>query len=192
VRVRLATALFLLAALPALSFAQRGGGGGGAGRGADKYAPTNDMPKYPAAAELQKYNPVVLLIDKRKKLSLADSQVTVLRVLQGKIYERNADLLGAYDSVQKIYKPENANDASSLAADSARTRALAQTRYMNSILDSLIQRRQTDDLDALALITDDKEKKQAAEFLDKQDAEFSKLMPAGGPKGGRRRPQAPR
>jgi hypothetical protein len=189
VPVRLSPTLFLLVALPVLAFAQgRGGGGGGRGRTGDKYAPTNDMPKYPGAAEVQKYNPVVLLIDKRKKLSLTDSQVTVLRGLQGKIYERNADLVGTYDSVQKIYKPENANDASSLAADSAHTRALVQTRLMNSILDSLMQRRQADDLEALSLITDEKQKKQAAEMLDKQDADFAKLMPAGAPKTARRRP----
>ena len=186
--VRLTRALILLATLPALVFAQ-GRGGGGRGRGGgDKYAPTNDMPKYPGAAEVQKYNPVVLLIDKRKKLSLTDSQVAVLRGLQGKIYERNADLVGTYDSVQKIYKPENANDASSLAADSAHTRALVQTRLMNSILDSLMQRRQADDLEALSLITDEKQKKQAAEMLDKQDADFAKLMPAGAPRSVRRRP----
>jgi hypothetical protein len=188
VRVRLIPALFLVAALPALAFAQgRGGGGGGRGRG-DKYAPTDDMAKYPGAAELQKYNPVVLLIDQRKKLSLSDSLVAVLRDLRGRIYERNGTLLGSYDSVQKLYKPENANDASSLAADSARTRALAQTRFMNSILDSLMQRRQADDLDALALIADDKQKKQAAVMLDKQDIEFAKLMPAGSSRSVRRKP----
>jgi hypothetical protein len=146
------------------------------------------MAKYPAAAELQKYNPVVVLIDQRKKLSLSDSLVAVLRELRGRIYERNGDLLGSYDSVQKLYKPENANDASSPAADSARVRALGQTQFMNAILDSLMQRRQADDLDALALIPDAKEKKDAAEMLDKQDADFAKLMPAGAPRIRRRRP----
>jgi hypothetical protein len=189
VRVRFIPALFLLAAAPALLLAQRGGGGrGGGGRGEDKYAPTNDLPKYPAAAELQKYNPVVYLIDGRKKLSLTDSQVAVLRPLQAKIYERNADFLATYDSVQKIYKPENANDASNLKADSTRTRSLGQTRLMNAMLDSLMSRRQTDDLDALALIADEKQKKQAAEMLDKRDAEFAKLMPSGAPRMSRRRP----
>ena len=189
-RVRFAPALVLIATLPALLFAQRGGGGsrGGGNQGPDKYGPRNDMPKYPAAAELQKYNPVVYLIDRRKKLALTDSQVAVLRVLQGKIYERNGDLLAAYDDVQRIYKPENANDASSLRGDSTRTRALQQTRIMNNVLDSLMSRRQDDDLEALALIADDKQKQAAAEMLDKQDSDFAKLIPAGAPRGGRRRP----
>jgi hypothetical protein len=177
-------------ALPSFALAQ-GGRGGRGGRGdnkADKYAPTNDLPKYPAAVELQKFNPVVFLIDQRKKISLSDSQVTLLRPLQSAIYERNADLIARYDSVQRLYKPENANDASSLKADSVRIRSLQQTLIMNSVLDSLMSRRQNDDLDALALVADDKQKKKAAELLDKQDADFAKLMPAGAARGSRRRP----
>jgi hypothetical protein len=188
--MRFPPALLLLAALPTLALAQ-GGRGGRGGRGdnkGDKYAPTNDLPKYPAAVELQKFNPVVFLIDQRKKISLSDSQVTLLRPLQSAIYERNADLIARYDSVQRIYKPENANDASSLKADSVRIRSLQQTLIMNSVLDSLMSRRQNDDLDALALIADDKQKKKAAELLDRQDSDFAKLMPAGPPRGGRRRP----
>ena len=189
-RVRLAQVVLLLGVLPALALAQRGGGGGRGGSGGrgDKYAPTNDLPKYPAAIELQKLNPVVLLIDQRKKMPLDDSTVTVLRGLQSKIYERNGDLLARYDSVQRLYKNENANDASSLKADSVRRSALQQVGIMNAVLDSLMTRRQNDDLDALALIADDKQKKKAAELLDKQDSEFGKLMPAGAPRGGRRRP----
>ena len=188
-RVRVIPAVLILMTLPALALAQ--GGRGGRSRGdnkGDKYLPTNDLPKYPAAVELQKFNPVVFLIDQRKKMSLSDSQVTFLRPLQSAIYERNADLLARYDSVQRIYKPENANDASNLKADSVRIRSLQQTLIMNSVLDSLMTRRQNDDLDALALIADDKQKKKAAELLDKQDADFARLMPAGAPRGGRRRP----
>jgi hypothetical protein len=178
----------LLAALPSLALAQRGGGGGRGQSGEkDKYAPTTDMAKYPAAAELQKYNPVVLLIDKRKKLALADSQVTALRALQGKIYERNGDLIASYDAIQKAYKPENAGDASSLAADSNHTRALQQVHTMNDILDSLMARRQADDLEAIEMLPTDKQKKDAAKLLDGQDADFAKLMPAGGSASPRRR-----
>ena len=186
-------AVILVAAVPSLAMAQggRGRGGGDNNGKPDKYAPTNDLPKYPAAAELQKYNPVVLLIDQRKKMPLSDSVVAALRPLQTTIYVRNADLLARYDSVQRIYNPLNANDASSLKADSVRTRSVQQTIIMNAVLDSLMSRRQNDDTDALALIPDEKQKKKAAELLDKQDADFAKIFPAGAPRGGRRRPRAP-
>ena len=112
-------------------------------------------------------------------MPLADSTVALLTALRSVVYERNGDLMARYDSVQRIYKPENANDASSLKADSVRTRSLQQTLIMNAALDSLMSRRQNDDLDALALITDEKQKKKAADLLDKQDADFAKLLPAG-------------
>jgi hypothetical protein len=110
--------------------------------------------------------------------------------LQSKIYERNGNLIARYDSVQRIYKPVNANDASSIKADSVRTRALGQILVMNAVFDTLVTRRETDDADALAMIADEKQKKKVAELLDKQDASFVKLMPAGTParKAGRRRP----
>jgi hypothetical protein len=193
VRARLAIAVLFLAAVPTFALAQpgRAGGGGRNDPKGDKYAPTNDLPKYPGAVELQKFNPVALLIDQRKKTALTDSQVTMLRALQTKIYERNGDLVARYDSVQRLYNPLNANDASSLRGDSTRTRSLQQTVVMNAVFDTLMTRRQTDDSDALALLTDPKQKKKAAEILDKQDESFAKLMPAGAMRrsGDRRRPR---
>lgn len=188
-RARFSSLAFLLTLMPAAAFAQAGRGGrqGNDGK-ADKYAPTNDLPKFPPAIDVQKFNPVVYLIDQRKKLSLSDSVVNALHPLQTKIYVRNADLVARYDSVQRIYKPENANDASTLKADSVRTRAVQQMIIMNNMLDSLLSRRQQDDLDALALIPDEKQKQKAAELLDRQDADFAKLFPSGAPKRGRRRP----
>ena len=189
-RVR-STIIFLFAALPSLALAQpgRAGGGGRNDPKGDKYAPTNDLPKYPGAVELQKFNPVALLIDQRKKLSLSDSQVTLLRPLQTKIYVRNGDLVARYDSVQRLYNPLNANDASSLKGDSTRTHSLQQTVIMSAVFDTLMTRRETDDGDALALITDEKQKKKAAEILDKQDENFAKLIPGGTTRRvGRRRP----
>lgn len=186
-RVRFTPLVAALAMTPALALSQVGGRRPNDGK-PDKYAPTNDLPKYPPVTEIQKFNPVAYLIDQRKKLSLSDSLVNALHPLQTKIYVRNAELTARYDSVQKLYKPENANDASTLKADSTRTRAVQQTIIMNNVLDSLMERRQQDDLDALALITDEKQKQKAAELLDKQDADFAKLFPGGAPRRGRRRP----
>lgn len=191
-RVRLALVVGGFIVLPSLALAQPGRAPRqGSGSKPDKYAPTNDLPKYPTAVELQKFNPVALLIDQRKKVALTDSQVTVLRPLLLKIYERNGDLMARYDSVQRLYNPLNANDASSLKGDSTRTHALQQTVVMNAVFDTLMTRRQTDDGDALALLADEKQKKKAAELLDKQDENFAKLFPEGAsPRaaGGRRRP----
>ena len=66
-----------------------------------------------------------------------------------------------------------------MKTDSIRTRAAAkQTLVMNAVFDTPMTRREVDDGDALAMITDDKQKKKAVTLLDKQDASFAKLMPA--------------
>ena len=193
-RVR-ASSFAVLLLLPSLALAQRGMGGmGGGGRrggmGRDNGSRGADAPKFPEAKDLQNFNPASLLIDKKKKLSLADSQVASLKTVEGKIYERNAALLVQYDSVKQMYRPldRDANTATGPAADSVRARAMTQMRFMRSLLDSLQDRRRADVQQALDQIADEKQKKKAAEYIDDQDKKFNDLMPQvpGGGGSGRR------
>jgi hypothetical protein len=50
-------------------------------------------------------------------------------------------------------------------------------RALRSLLDSLTDRRRTDVKETLALVTDDKQKLDAAKLLDKQDADFLDKLP---------------
>jgi hypothetical protein len=163
--------------------------------------------KFPAAKTLEKYNPAALMVDKRKKLSLADSQVALFNGMRSRIFERNALLLAHYDSLQRDFRPPRmaarnagANDP---AADSTRRAAMFQMRQLRQLVDSLEDRRRTDVRDVLSALNDETQRKKAADFLDKQDVEFSKEFPApplqrregdpGGPDGmgrGGRRPPA--
>jgi hypothetical protein len=149
---------------------RRGGSRGGMGSGGSRAAP-----KFPVAKDLEKLNPAALLIDKRKKLSLSDSQVASLKTLELKIYERNGDLMAQYDSVRKEYRP--ASGAS--ADDKGQAEAIAQVKLMSSILDQLVERRHADVQESLALVPEE-HKKTAAELLDKQDKDFLELIPSGG------------
>src|ERR1039457_2079215 len=151
-RVRVSSLAFVLL-VPSIALAQRGGGMGGmgggrrgGGRGGEGGAREAEPPKFPEAKDLQKFNPASLLIDKKKKLSLADSQVAALKALESKIYERNAALLVQYDSLRSAYRPpaRDANATPSPGADSARTASLTQMRFMRSLLDSLSERRRLD------------------------------------------------
>jgi hypothetical protein len=101
--------------------AQRGMGGGGMGgmgrggmgggrRGGGSNMDREQEIKFPSASDLQKLNPAALIVDKRKKVSLDDGQVTALTAIRSKIYERNADVLARYDSIRKDYKPPKAQD----------------------------------------------------------------------------------
>jgi hypothetical protein len=195
-RVRVAS-LALVVLAPSIALGQRSGmggmGGGRRGGMGGERGRDAEPPKFPEAKDLQNYNPASLLIDKRKKLSLADSQVVPLKVLQAKIYERNAALLVRYDSLRSSYRPpvRNGGDAPTPGTDSTRILAMAQMRGMRDLLDSLSERRRIDVHDALDLIADEKGKKKAAEFVDDQDKKFNDLipqLPAGGGSGRRGRP----
>jgi hypothetical protein len=184
-------AVLALAAVPAVVQAQRGMGGGGmggmggsrrGGRGGMGGEGSRAAPKFPVAKDLEKLNPAALLVDKHRKLSLNDSLVATLKSLELKIYERNGTLLARYDSVRKDYKPPSGTP-STAADDKAQADAMVQMRMMRGILDSLIERRRVDVQESLGLVPED-HKRQAAEFLDKQDKEFLEQIPSSGAMGG--------
>lgn len=137
--------------------------------------------KFPAAKALEKYNPAALMLDKHKKLSLADSQQARFRVLEQQIFERNATILARYDSLQKDFRPPRMvarnGDANSPAADSTRRIAMTAMRQLRLLVDSLQDRRRTDVQEVLRALSDEAQRKTAAEFLDKQDVDFSKEFP---------------
>jgi len=162
---------------------RRGGGGGG---------PREEEVKFPSASDLQKLNPAALMVDKRKKVSLDDSQVTALTAIRSRIFERNADVMARYDSIRRDYKPPKAQDrdrtGSTSETDSVRLASLNQMRTLRQLLDTLSARRTTDVREVLDYITDEKQHKAAVELLNDQDRDFTdKLprMPSGGA-GGRR------
>ena len=184
-RVRFTAVVFVPAAPPfppsRLAQPGRGGRGNGSDGKADKYVPTNDLPNYPAAVELQKFNPVAMLIDQRSKTALTDSARShrAAPFLQSKIYERNWRSPRALRFGPADLQTAECEQRVESELDSIRTRSLQQTLVKNAVFDTLMTRREADDSDALAMITDDKQKKKAADLLDKQDASFAKLMPAG-------------
>jgi hypothetical protein len=169
-------ALLSLVVAPSILHAQRGMGGRRGGMGGNNGGGSRAAPKFPVAKDLEKLNPAALLIDKHKKLSLADSQVASLKALELRIYERNGALLAQYDSVRKEYRPPT-GQATTAADDKARNDAAEQMRLMRSILEQLIDRRRTDVQESLALVPEG-QKKQAAEFLDKQDKDFLEQIPS--------------
>jgi hypothetical protein len=172
---------------------RRRGGGGGEARAARGDAEVN----FPSASDLQRFNPAQLIVDKRKKVSLADSQVTALNALRGKIFERNAELLARYDSIRKDYHPPRAQDrnrtGSTPETDSARVASLSQMRTLSQLIDSLSRRRTADVGDVLNYLTDEKQHRAAVELLNEQDRDFTDKLPRlpGAGRGGRagRQPQ---
>jgi hypothetical protein len=197
--------------------------------------------KFPPAKTLQEYNPAALLLDKHKKLKLTDVQQEQLKTLRLQIFERNAEVLARYDSLQREYKPPKGAGQSAGGdfggepggrggppggrpggsagsppgggrggargggrgeggegaaldpmADSIRREAMRPVMRLRQYADSLEARRRADVRDVLGALTDPSQKKQAAEYLDKQDIEFSKQFPSlPSPRGVREQREPP-
>jgi hypothetical protein len=73
-------------------------------------------------------------------------------------------------------------------ADSTRRSAMREMMQLRQLADSLEDRRRTDVREVLSSLSDDAQKKKAAEFLDKQDIEFAKEFPAPPQQRGQRGP----
>jgi hypothetical protein len=70
--------------------------------GTGEPAPRTARPQRPPTmGQLEDLNPAAMLVDKRKRITLADSQVAQLRAVEKKIRDRNAPILAEYDSVRK-------------------------------------------------------------------------------------------
>ena len=193
---RLAAGLIALTIVVATSaLAQRGGGGGGGGgmggmgrgggmgggrRGGGGMSRDEEI-KFPSASDLQKFNPAALMVDKRKKVSLDDAQVTALTAIRTKIFERNSGVLARYDSVRKDYKPPKPQDqnrtGSTTETDSARVASLNQMRTLSGLIDSLSARRTTDVKEVLGFLTEEKQHRAAVDLLNEQDRDFTDKLP---------------
>jgi hypothetical protein len=183
-------AIALVACIPAAVFAQKpsastteppassGSGGSGA--------------KTPSSRDFIELNPAALLIDKRKKIPLADSTVTQLKAAEKKINERSAQFYATYDSTRKWTMPITPSSSStrstglhggvgdrSLAAAtvSPAEQAAMQSsmRDLRGLMAAFRERRKADVADALSLVPE-AQKKAAADLLAQQDGDVEKLI----------------
>ena len=184
-------ALALVACLPAAGLAQKkasgddaapssGGGGGGGGM------------KSPSSRDLSDMNPASMLMDKKKKLSLADSTVAALKAVQKKLNDRNAAFYSGYDSTRKWTVSLSSSSSSQAAAglhggatDSKLTsvgaspaemaKMQSSMRDLRAMMSDFRERRKADVADALAVVPEAL-KKAAADMLNGQDADVEKLL----------------
>jgi len=54
----------------------------------------------PRSSDLEDHSPVGVVLDKKKKLALSDSQVTALKEIARQLHEKNADFYRMWDSVR--------------------------------------------------------------------------------------------
>jgi hypothetical protein len=191
-RTRILT-VALAACIPAAVFAQKPSAGvkdpaPNPGSG----TPTFSGAKAPSSHDLADLNPALLLIDKRKKIPLADSTVAQLKAVQKKINDRNATFFATYDSVRKwtipISAPSSASQGFGLHGGVSDSKLAAPTtspadeaRMQSSMHDLRLmmgqyrERRNADVADALSPVPE-AQKKAATDLLAQQDGDLDKLL----------------
>jgi hypothetical protein len=183
-------AVALAACIPALVSAQKKGSGDPAPTPSTAPSAPASV-KSPSARDLSDLNPASLLVDKKKKASLADSTVAQLKALAKKLDERNKQFYATYDSVRKLTLPLASNASASSTRPgfqpgdntlSASTSSPAEQAKMQSSMRDLRQMmgqfrelRRTDVNDALAVVPD-AQKKAATDLLSQQDGDLDKLV----------------
>mgnify|MGYP001568826631 CR=1 FL=1 len=208
-RFRMAARLATLLC-PAVLAAQGGMGGGRGGMppggmggpGGRSEAPARQR-KLSTAKEIERLNPAKLLLDKRKKLSLSDSQAAALLLLQQRLYERNAATLAVYDSIRKEIKlpampaggmgggpgrggrpgmggPPGMGGAPTTEgtrpSDEETAKLRMQMQSLQVVVKQLLERRQLDVTETLSLVLPGQAKK-AEELIGDQNEAFDKLLP---------------
>jgi hypothetical protein len=161
-----------LVVLPACAFAQKG-------RMATDKSP-GDPPlastvRYPTVRDVEDHNPASLLVDKRKKLALADSSVAQLKALEKNIKARNAPTLAMYDSVRKRIIASLALDATD-ATPTLQLQDQQNKMGLRNLYATLREQRIKDADEALALVPESS-KNAARDLLNDQGKDFDRMMP---------------
>ena len=162
----------------------RGGPGGGTGR---SYSPPN-----PSADDVEKQDPVKLLLDKHKKLKLDQNQIAQLNTIGAKLKQQNAPFYLLVDSLHKTFKMPSGGYNRSSGSDGNRS-GMMENRQM--LFEALTQVRANDKAarDSAVLLLKEPQKKKAYDMLEKQLEASDNMMRGpggeeGGMGGGRRRP----
>ena len=147
-------------------------------------APTN-----PTAKDVEKQDPVKLLLDKHKKLKLDKTQIARLDTLGGRLQEQNAPFYVRVDSLHKTFKVPSGGMQSVSHED--RTSMMENRQSLHETLAQVREHNHAAQDAALAVLNES-QKQKAYDLLEKQLEESDKMMRepggAGGMGGGHRRP----
>lgn len=180
---KIITTLALLALVPASAVAQRGGGSrGGSGTHASSDLTKPPSVRYPTVSDLDDHNPATQLVDRRKKLGLADSTVSQLKALEKVLKDRNAQTVAMYDSVRRRIVATNQQTIGE-ATPGLQMEDRQNKLGLRNLWSDLSDRRVKDTQDALALVPEDK-RKAAADWLKDEEDDLQRKMPGGARGGG--------
>ena len=168
-----------------------GGMGGRGGRGGPGGMSRGEAPVNPTEKDVEKQDPVKLLLDKHKKLKLDKTQIARLDTLGVRLRAQNGPFYLRVDSLHKTFKAPSGGGFRSMSDDDR----LSMMENRQSLFETLTQVRENNRAarDGAVAVLREPQKQKAYELLEKQLEESDKLMrqPGGGEGGmggGRRRP----
>ena len=161
-----------LVVIPACGFAQKGRMATNKSPDDPQSAPTV---RYPTVGDIEDHNPASLLVDKRKKLALADSTVAKLKALAATIKTRNAPTVAMYDSVRRKISAALALDATD-ATPALKLQDEQNKLGLRNLYAALRDQRAKDAEEALALIPESS-RKAATDLVADQGKDFDSMMP---------------
>ena len=150
----------------------------------------------PRASDLEDHSPVGVVLEKKKKLALSDSQVTALKEIAKQLHDKNADFYRMWDSVRVAMR--SAGGGAFGAAGGGR--GTAEITGMSPVDQERLATARTTSMGLMRAMREGDEwsrqetrrvltadQKTKAEAFWKEDAEdFSEKLPGGGmPRGGR-------
>ena len=155
---------------------------------------TFEAPPNPSAKDVEKQDPVQLLLDKHKKLKLDKDQVTALHALDATLRSQNAPYYQRVDSLHDTFKTPSGGFTRSTGSDGGGRASMMENRQ--AFYETLMQLRTNNKTardSALALLKEP-QKQKASDMLEKQLEESDKMLHEpgqGGGMGGGRRGQPP-
>ena len=174
-RTRSSLAIALVATLPALALAQRGGGSGAGSRvergdsRADKNIGSGSTIKL-SNRDLEDISPIKLLIDKRKDLKLTDDQLSKLKDREDKLKESMKPSFGALDSLRRIATP-----ASRTPDSGDQARMMDTRRHFTEVVNGIRTQYDIAAGEAIALL-DEAQQKQANDLVQRQRSEAEDMI----------------
>ena len=151
-------------------------GAGGMGR-------TFEAPPNPSAKDVEKQDPVQLLLDNHKKLKLDKTQIAALHSLDASLRAENGPYYQRVDSLHNTFKPPSGGFTRSTGSDGGRAEMMENRQ---SFYDTLLQLRTNNKAarDSAVLVLTEPQKKKANDMLEKQLEESDKMLHAPGRDGG--------
>lgn len=168
-----------------------GMGGGRGGRGGPGGMARGEAPMNPTGKDVEKQDPVKLLLDKHRKLKLDKTQIARLDTLGGRLRTQNGPFYVRVDSLHKAFKAPSGGGFRSMSDDD-RASMMENRQALYETLTQVRENNRAARDGAVAVLTES-QKQKAYDLLEKQLEESDKMMrpPGGGAGGagsGRRRP----